>query len=220
MIDNEINRKYEATYNVDDYEILTDMGWEDINSVSKTIPYDVWEIKTKNYTLKAADDHILFLENGNEIFLKDLKIGDKIKCHNGNDEVISIKKLNLIENMYDLDINSKNHRFYSNGILSHNSTAYTVFALWYAIGNKDKSVLICANKFKTAKDILQRIKMAYEELPLWLKPGILEWNAASIKFDNGCKITAEATSGSSGRGGSINVLVLDEFRIFETIVFR
>ena len=96
------------------------------------------------------------------------------------------------------------------------STAYTVFCLWYAIGNKDKSILICANKFKTAKDILQRIKMAYEELPLWLKPGILEWNAASIKFDNGCKITAEATSGSSGRGGSINVLVLDEFRIFET----
>ena len=80
------------------------------------------------------------------------------------------------------------------------STAYTVFALWYAIGNKDKSVLICANKFKTAKDILQRIKLAYEELPLWLKPGIIEWNAASIKFDNGCKITAEATSGSSGRG--------------------
>lgn len=86
------------------------------------------------------------------------------------------------------------------------STAYTVFALWYAIGNKDKSVLICANKFKTAKDILQRIKMAYEELPLWLKPGIIEWNAASIKFDNGCKITAEATSGSSGRGGSINCI--------------
>ena len=91
------------------------------------------------------------------------------------------------------------------------STAYTVFALWYAIGNRDKSILICANKFKTAKDILQRIKLAYEELPLWLKPGIVEWNASSIKFDNGCKITAEATSGSSGRGGSINVLILDEF---------
>lgn len=95
--------------------------------------------------------------------------------------------------------------------VSGKSTAYTVFALWYALGNKDKAILICANKFKTAKDILQRIKMAYEELPLWLKPGIIEWNAASIKFDNGCKISAEATSGSSGRGGSINVLILDEF---------
>ena len=80
------------------------------------------------------------------------------------------------------------------------STAYTVFALWYCLTNQDKSVLICANKFKTAKDILSRIKLAYEELPMWLKPGIVEWNAASIKFDNGCKISAEATSGSSGRG--------------------
>jgi len=50
------------------------------------------------------------------------------------------------------------------------STSYTVFALWYCLSNKDKSVLICANKFKTAKDILSRIKMAYEELPMWLKP--------------------------------------------------
>ena len=56
------------------------------------------------------------------------------------------------------------------GILSHNSTSYTVFALWYAIRNKDKKVLICANKFKTAKDILSRIKMAYEMLPNWMKP--------------------------------------------------
>jgi len=50
------------------------------------------------------------------------------------------------------------------------STGYTVFALHYVLCNKDKSVLICANKFKTAKDILSRIKMAYEELPMWLKP--------------------------------------------------
>ena len=108
--------------------------------------------------------------------------------------------------MYDIHVDSDEHRFYSNGILSHNSTSYSIFCLWYALINKEKSILICANKFKTAKDILGRIKMAYEELPQWLKPGIVEWNAASIVFDNGCKISAEATSGSSGRGGSINCL--------------
>ena len=70
------------------------------------------------------------------------------------------------------------------GILSHNSTSYTVFALWYAIRNKDKKVLICANKFKTAKDILSRIKMAYEMLPNWMKPGIVTWNASEIEFSN------------------------------------
>lgn len=53
--------------------------------------------------------------------------------------------------------------------------------------------------------------MAYQELPNWLKPGIVEWNKGKITFDNGCTITAEATSGNSGRGGSINVLICDEF---------
>lgn len=91
------------------------------------------------------------------------------------------------------------------------STAYSVYVLWYCLVNKDKAVLICANKLKTAKDILSRIKMGYEMLPNWLKPGIKTWNATSIEFSNGCKVTAEATSQSSGRGGSINLLILDEF---------
>lgn len=91
------------------------------------------------------------------------------------------------------------------------STSYSIYVLWYCLTNTDKSILICANKFKTAKDILSRIKLGYEMLPAWLKPGIVTWNASSIEFSNGCKITAEATSESSGRGGSINVLILDEF---------
>lgn len=91
------------------------------------------------------------------------------------------------------------------------STSYSVYVLWYCLVNKDKAVLICANKLKTAKDILSRIKMGYEMLPNWLKPGIKTWNATSIEFSNGCKVTAEATSESSGRGGSINLLILDEF---------
>ena len=77
---------------------------------------------------------------------------------------------NKKENMYDITVNSKNHRYYSNGILSHNSTSYSIYVLWYILMNQNKSVLICANKFKTAKDILSRVKMAYEMLPKWLKP--------------------------------------------------
>ena len=192
-------------------KFLLILGWKDIKSISKTIPYDVWELKTTKYSIKAADNHIVFFENFEEVFVKDLKPGDKIICQDGLDEVISIEKTNEVENMYDIHVDSDEHRFYSNGILSHNSTSYSIFCLWYALINKEKSILICANKFKTAKDILGRIKMAYEELPQWLKPGIVEWNAASIVFDNGCKISAEATSGSSGRGGSINCLVCDEF---------
>lgn len=50
------------------------------------------------------------------------------------------------------------------------STSYSIFVLWYVLSNRDKGVLICANRFKTAMDILSRIQMAYQELPNWLKP--------------------------------------------------
>lgn len=126
---------------------------------------------------------------------------------------------NKKEHMYDITVNSEGHRFYSNGILSHNSTSYTVYCLWYVITHKQKNILICANKFKTAKDILSRIRLAYMKLPNWLKPGIVTWSASEISFDNGCKITAEATSENSGRGGSINCLVLDEFAFLEPSCF-
>lgn len=56
--------------------------------------------------------------------------------------------------------------------------------LWYCLSNENKNVLICANKLKTAIEILSRIQLAYQELPNWLKPGIVEWNKTTVVFDN------------------------------------
>ena len=206
-----IERKFIESYDVSDYEILTDTGWEDIDSIHKTIPYDCWTIETESgKKLSGADNHIIFDENKNEIFLKDLHIGDKILTEDGIEKITYVNNDNKQENMYDITVNSENHRFYSNGILSHNSTSYTVYCLWYVITHKQKNILICANRFKTAKDILSRIRLAYMKLPNWLKPGIVTWSASEVAFDNGCKITAEATSENSGRGGSINCIAGDE----------
>ena len=75
----------------------------------------------------------------------------------------------------------------------------------------DYKVAILANKQKTATEILDRIKLAYERLPVWLKQGVVEWNKTSIKFENGAKIVASSTSATAVRGDSFNFLVLDEF---------
>ena len=70
----DIERKFIESYDVSDYEIWTDTGWEDIDSIHKTIPYDCWSIKTESgKNLSGADNHIVFDEKGNEIFLKDLQ---------------------------------------------------------------------------------------------------------------------------------------------------
>jgi len=159
-------------------------GWHDIQAVHKTVKYEKWLLKTENFSITAADDHIVFKENFSPVFIKDLNLGEQIITEKGLETVIEIKSLEESDNMYDISVDSDRHSYFTNGILSHNSTSYCIFALHYIITNKDKNILICANRFNTAKDILSRIQMAYEELPGWLKPGIKEYNKASIVFDN------------------------------------
>ena len=84
------------------------------------------------------------------------------------------------------------------------TTVTTIYALWVACFNKDKTILIVANKEDTAKEILLRIKMAYEQLPNWLKPGVEEWAKTEVKFTNDSRISISTTSSSAARGLSIN----------------
>jgi hypothetical protein len=90
------------------------------------------------------------------------------------------------------------------------STVYTIFALWYAMFHKDKGILICANKFATAKELMERIQLAYELLPAWLKLGAKEYNKGRITFENDSRIEISATSASSARGKSGEILIIDE----------
>jgi hypothetical protein len=73
------------------------------------------------------------------------------------------------------------------------------------------SVAILANKGRLAMDLLEKIKMAYEYLPKWMQQGIVTWNKGNIELENGSKVLAAATSSSAVRGGSYNILFLDEF---------
>jgi len=116
-------RKYTETICNSDYEILTDVGFVDIKSISITIPYITWILKTENFELKCADTHIVFDDNMNEIFVKNLKINDLIFTINGIEKVISIIETDHEENMIDIELSEKSEkRFFVNGILSHNST--------------------------------------------------------------------------------------------------
>lgn len=86
----------------------------------------------------------------------------------------------------------------------------TVIILHYALFNEDKKIALLANKGEMAREILSRIQLAYEYLPLWLKCGVKEWNKGSVEFDNGTKIIAAASSSSAVRGQSISLLYIDE----------
>lgn len=93
------------------------------------------------------------------------------------------------------------------------SVCSAAFLLWFAAFNNDKTILIASNKNKSAMEMIHRIKQMYEELPMWLKPGVTAdgWNKHELHFDNGSRIISEATTENSGRGFSISKLYLDEF---------
>jgi hypothetical protein len=95
------------------------------------------------------------------------------------------------------------------------TTMMTIYTLWHACFNGDQRMLIVANKEGTAKEIFSRIRMAYEELPNWIKPGVSEYGKESLKFTNGSTIGISTTTGTAARGQSINVLVLDELAFIE-----
>jgi len=94
---------------------------------------------------------------------------------------------------------------------SGKSTTAVSYLLHYAIFNDNSNIAILANKASTARDLLSRLQTAYENLPKWLQQGVLAWNKGSLEIENGSKILAASTSASTVRGGSYNIIFLDEF---------
>ncbi|HRO65910.1 MAG TPA: terminase large subunit, partial [Candidatus Dojkabacteria bacterium] len=91
------------------------------------------------------------------------------------------------------------------------STLMTIICLWYALFNENYQIAILANKEEQAKEILDRIKLGYEEIPVWLKSGVPTYTNENIVFGNRSKIFIQATSESGIRGKSVNLLFVDEF---------
>ena len=94
---------------------------------------------------------------------------------------------------------------------SGKSTTIISYLLHYVLFNPTVNVAILANKAATARDLLGRLQLAYEHLPKWLQQGVMSWNKGSLELENGSKILASSTSASAVRGGSYNIIFLDEF---------
>jgi hypothetical protein len=131
-------KKITKTTKISEYEVLTDDGFIDIEALHETIPYEVYHLKLSDgKELKCADNHIVFVTEYDEttfesvglteVFVKNLKIGSfvMVSDNNGNlieSEVIEVTNLGYEEVMYDLELKEgSNRRYYTNGILSHNT---------------------------------------------------------------------------------------------------
>lgn len=209
--ENDISKKILNSIELSNIKTKTDTGYQIVSNLHLTQPYKHYILKTKDYTLSCADNHIVFDSNTNEVFVKDLKSGDFINTENGIQKVISVKMDRFKSSMFDATIDHPNHRFYTNGILSHNTISSSIFMLHTILFNNDKNIMIVANKGDTAVEIVDKIKSIYTLLPFFLKPGIKIWNQKSLTFENGCRIKTSARTKTPAIGFTIDLLYLDEF---------
>lgn len=209
--EDDINKKILNSINISGFKVKTDTGYQSVTDLHLTQPYKHYILKTNNYELSCADNHIVFDKDYNEVFVKDLKIGDLIWTESGLESVEYLELDNFKSSMFDATVNHENHRLYTNGILSHNTISSAIFMLHKILFDNDKNIMIVANKGDTAVEIVDKIKSIYTLLPFFLKPGIKTWNQKSLTFENGCRIKTSARTKTPAIGFTIDVLYLDEF---------
>ena len=204
----------------------------------------VWSTKNVNDLLVALDkgyrpqvsmpfyEGKQFLRKGNIVFeYTEEEIAELAKCANDivyfaekyavvmTDE--GIQQVKLREYQKELLHNFQNDRF--NIVLASRQMGKTVtasiFNAWYLTFNYDKTTLLLANKSDSTKEIIDKAKVVIENLPFFMKPGIIKYDVMNVRSDNGCRLVGQSTTAKSGIGFTIHNLYLDEFaHVHPTIV--
>lgn len=158
----------------------------------------------QNYTpdqvsefLKCMRDPIYFIKN-------------YVKIINVDRGIIGFDLYDFQEDMLNVMVNNR-YSIHKLPRQSGKTSSVVALMLWYTLFHSNYSIAILANRKEQSQEILSRYQLAYENLPKWIQQGVVEWNKRSIELENGCKIAADATTGSAARGTSRNMIYLDEF---------
>ena len=170
------------------------LGNPNLKKVNTSIDFKPEEVAE---VLKCQDDPIYFIKN----YIKIVSLDE------------GLVPFNMYHFQEEMVSKFHDHRFNIAKLprQSGKSTIVTAYLLWYVLFNPNVNVAILANKAATAREMLQRLQLSYENLPNWMQQGILQWNRGSLELENGSKIMAASTSASAVRGMSFNVIFLDEF---------
>lgn len=142
--------------------------------------------------IKCSEDPIYFIEN-------------YVKIVNLDEGLVNFK---MYDFQKDMIRSVHDNRFVIAKLprQSGKSTSVVSYILHFVLFKDNMNVAILANKQDIARDLLAKVKTAYEYLPKWLQQGVVEWNKGSILLENGSRIKAAATSSSAIRGGSYNCI--------------
>ncbi len=206
-----------ATHSVGDIRIDSIHGMSKIAAIHIKGPSKMYQVKTADHKLKAADEHILYKKgelsgSGIPIPMNKLQRGDILLSKDGFAEIEEIKKIPGIFT-FDLSVANLTNSYWSEGLMSHNSVTTAIFMVWYILSNIDKTVVCLSQNEDKVTDLIEKIKTIIKNLPYHLKPGIIKWDVLSMHFDNGCKIKGQTTTPNSAAGISADLLYMDEFAL-------
>lgn len=208
------NTKFIRCVNLKNTYVKTDTGYSKVTKIHKTRDFELVRLYDKHHKLllECADTHIVFLKDYTQVFAKDLHRGDLLFI-DGNTiaEVYSIIYTGKRCEMFDLELDDSEHRYYTDGILSHNTTTTAIFFTHFTIFNTDKCAAIAAQRDQIAAEIFGKVKNIISYLPFFLKPGCLQFSATSYKFDNGCSALFRPASIDCLQGYTVDLLFIDEF---------
>lgn len=217
--EDDMSKKILESKKIANVKVMSDTGYVPVSEIHITQPYRVYEVTTAlGKTLECADIHIVYRVTWTDdhiihdaVWVKDLSIGDYILTEDGPERVISIYKAPYKMSMYDLTIDNGDHRYYTNGILSHNTTTVSAFLSWMLIFHPDRNILVVANKEATATEIVDKITNIFKGLPFFMKPGCNNFGKTGFRLENGSRILSSATTNTASIGFTIHCVLLDEF---------
>lgn len=209
--EDDLANKIKETISHVPFAIKTDNGWQSIRSIFKTRDFRLWEIELENgIKLQCANNHIVFLEDLTCKWVQYLRVGEKVMTEFGPKMVVNVKQTNHQIQMFDIEVDSLEHRYYTNSILSHNTTTTSIFIVWFTCFHVDKTFGVIANKDLIAQEVFRKIKAIVEDLPFFLKPGCYSFGTVSYSFDNGCKCLYRTATIDSMQGFTLDGMLWDE----------
>ena len=93
------------------------------------------------------------------------------------------------------------------------TAAYTLHMMIFRPGSK---ILIISVKQEIAKNLVDKVRFAYDNLPSWLRNPYIENNKLSLKLNNSSIVKATTSSAQAGRSEALSLLVMDECQKYST----
>jgi hypothetical protein len=160
----------------------------------KNVKYD-WSPELVEEYIKCKEDIFYFIDNYFKIVTEDGLVSMVLRPYQR--EMID----NMLNGRFTLACMSRQ---------SGKTETLRAFLIWYILFNDYKTVAIVANKLDTAMEIIGKLQISYQNLPLWLQLGVTEFNKGSFVLENNSRLFASATSADALRGYTCHIIVIDE----------